>query len=225
MVQEAARVLIIYYSFSAQTSGLVHRLMAGLAEQGVEVVEERLQPLQQLKFPIGTVPATLAMMLITFLRGRIPIQPLSDVCRQPHDLLILAGPTWSYNPSGPVLSLLDRDGRRIFAGQRVLPLISCRGYWRLHWLTLRWQLRRCGATVVNRMIFAHPCREPWRTIGVFLKLAGRVPEKMGGLARHYPRYGHNKEQQDEAFRFGEKIGKALQEGRPLDGLALLSEVS
>ena len=174
---QPVKVLILYYSLSAQTSGLVHRLGAGLEGQGVHLVCERLQPLVPGKFPIGTVPATLVMMLLTFLRVRMPIQPLSPLCWEDYDLIVLAGPTWSYNPSGPVLSLLDRDGARLFAGRQVLPLISCRGYWRMHWLSLRWQLARCGAKVVGRMIFAHPSKEPWRTIGVFLKLAGRVPER------------------------------------------------
>jgi len=224
MGRNAARVLIIYYSFSAQTAGLIHRLSAGLAEAGVTVREERLMPRTPLKFPIGTISATLAMMLITFLRGRIPIQPLSDLCRARYDLLILAGPTWSYNPSGPVLSLLDRDGRRLFADQQVVPLISCRGYWRMHWWTLSWQLARCGARVVNRMIFAHPSREPWRTIGVFLKLAGRVPEKGRFLGRYYPRYGHAREQLEEAHQYGRRLGLALAEGRSLADLDLGGKV-
>ncbi|MDG4475113.1 hypothetical protein [Thiovibrio frasassiensis] len=219
---KSMKVLILYYSFSAQTSGLVHRLGAGLEAQGVEVVCERLQPLEPRHFPIGTVVATLVMMLTTFLRGRIPIQPLPASCWEHYDLIVLAGPTWSYNPSGPVLSLLDRDGARLFAGQQVLPLISCRGYWRMHWLGLRFQLQRLGAVVVNRMVFAHPTKEPWRTIGVFLKLAGRVPERSGWLARYYPRYGHSREQQEEAFAFGAAIGQALKRGHSLAELALIS---
>ncbi|MBU1406381.1 MAG: hypothetical protein KKE83_03870 [Proteobacteria bacterium] len=216
------KVLILYYSLSAQTSGLVHRFGAGLEGQGVHLVCERLQPLVPGKFPIGTVPATLVMMLLTFLRVRMPIQPLSPLCWEHYDLIVLAGPTWSYNPSGPVLSLLDRDGARLFAGRQVLPLISCRGYWRMHWLSLRFQLARCGAKVVGRMIFAHPSKEPWRTIGVFLKLAGRVPERSPWLGRYYPRYGHSREQQEEAFALGAAIGQALQGG---DSLANLSCVS
>ncbi len=216
------KVLILYYSLSAQTSGLVHRLGAGLEAQGVYLVCERLQPLAPRHFPIGTVPATLFLMLITFLRTRMPIQPLPPICGEHYDLIVLAGPTWSYNPSGPVLSLLDRDGARLFAGQQVLPLISCRGYWRMHWLSLRWQLARCGAKVVNRMIFAHPSKEPWRTIGVFLKLAGRVPERGRWLGRHYPRYGHSREQQDQAFAFGVAIGQALKSGSSLAELSLVS---
>lgn len=216
------KVLILYYSLSAQTSGLVHRFGAGLEGQGVHLVCERLQPLVPGKFPIGTVPATLVMMLLTFLRVRMPIQPLSPLCWEHYDLIVLAGPTWSYNPSGPVLSLLDRDGARLFAGRQVLPLISCRGYWRMHWLSLRWQLARCGAKVVGRMIFAHPSKEPWRTIGVFLKLAGRVPERSPWLGRYYPRYGHSREQQEEAFALGAAIGQALQRGDSLAKLFCIS---
>ena len=219
---QPVKVLILYYSLSAQTSGLVHRLGAGLEEQGVHWVCERLQPLVPRHFPIGTVPATLFMMLITFLRTRMPIQPLPLSCWERYDLIVLAGPTWSYNPSGPVLSLLDRDGARLFSGQQVLPLISCRGYWRMHWLSLRWQLARCGAKVVNKMIFAHPSKEPWRTIGVFLKLAGRVPERSRWFGRHYPRYGHSREQQDQAFAFGAAIGQALKRGSSLAELSFVS---
>ncbi len=220
---QPVKVLILYYSFSAQTSGLVHHLGAGLEAQGVHPVCERLTPLAPRHFPIGTVPATLFMMLATFLRARIPIQPLPSTCWEHYDLIILAGPTWSYNPSGPVLSLLDRDGARLFGGQQVLPLISCRGYWRMHWLGLRFQLERLGATVVNRMIFTHPSKEPWRTIGVFLKLAGRVPERSRWLARYYPRYGHSREQQEEAFAFGQAIGQALGQGSSLAALSFVSD--
>lgn len=211
-------MLIIYYTFSAQTSGLIHRLASGLSEQGVEVSEERLEPNRKLKFPIGTIPATLAMMLITFFRGRIPIKPLSEKCWQEYDLIILVGPTWSYNPSGPILSLLDRDGARLFAGQDVLPLISCRGYWRMHWWGLTNLLKRNQAKVVNRLVFSHPSKEPWRTVGVFLKLAGRMPRRDSFLGRRYPRYGHSKEQQEIAFAYGEKIGAALLEGASLTAL-------
>jgi hypothetical protein len=213
-------VLILYYSLSAQTGVLVQRLASGLEEEGCQVHLERLQPLQPLKFPLGTIPATLAMMVITLLRGRVPIKPLSPECERRYDLAVVAGPTWSYNPSGPVLSLLDRDGVALFAGRRVLPLISCRGYWRLHWWGLRSRLQRCGGEVVNRMVFSHPCPEPWRTIGVFLKLAGRVPERGRFLGRYYQRYGHSRAQQEEAFHCGRSLGRALREKTPLADLQL-----
>jgi hypothetical protein len=72
------------------------------------------------------------------------------------------------------------------------------------------------------MIFAHPSKEPWRTIGVFLKLAGRVPERSRWLGRYYPRYGHSREQQEQAFACGQAIGQALKRDRSLAELSFVS---
>ena len=210
------RVLVLFYSFSGQTRGLLARLIASLEEHGVTVHTERLNPKQQLRFPIGTVSATLRMMLVTLFRKSMEIEPLDEACHAEYDLIVLAGPTWSYNPSGPVLGLLRQYDRIFFAGKTVLPLISCRGYWRAHWLGLRHLLRQRGASVPNVIVFSHPVKEPWRTVGVFLKLAGKVPERL--LGDHYPRYGHSREQQEQAFHFGRQIADALLHHQPLETL-------
>ncbi|MCK5227030.1 MAG: hypothetical protein KAK02_02430 [Desulfobulbaceae bacterium] len=213
-----SRVLIFYYSFSSQTRGIVSQLSAGIEVGGDHIVCEKIEPLLPLRFPIGTIPSTLRMMITTlFRRPSVPIKPLSDVCFDSYDLIVLAGPTWSYNPSGPVLSLIQRDGPVLFSGRKVIPLISCRGYWWLHLYGLRRLLKVCGATVPNCIIFSHPSSEPWRTVGVFLKLAGKMPEK-SCIGRYYPKYGHSRQQQQEAFRFGGIISDALKRDIPLSGL-------
>ena len=203
------RVLVISFSFSSQTNNLIQALSSGLEREGIRIVRERLVPAQPLHFPIGTIGGTLRMMVETFLRKRLPIEPIGATCFDRYDLIILAGPTWSYNPSGPILALFDRDGERLFRGKSVLPLISCRGYWRMHWWGLRSLLRGCGAKVVNLMVFSHPNPEPWRTIGVFLKLAGRVPEKNSWFAGKYRKYGHTTMQIKEARRFGQMIAQEV----------------
>ncbi|MDH5299043.1 MAG: hypothetical protein OEV91_08490 [Desulfobulbaceae bacterium] len=212
------RVLVLYYSFSGQTIGLLHRLADGLRFRGVEVVMERLRPLQPLRFPVGNVIATLRMMVATCFRPRVAIDELSAAVRGDYDLIVLAGPTWSYNPSGPVLALLDRDGKQLLAGRKVLPLISCRGYWRWHWQGLRSKLLACNAAIVNLMVFTHPQPEPWRTIGVFLKIAGKAPDRSPFMKRWYSRFGHGRDQQEEAWRFGLNIGSALKRGDDLSSL-------
>ena len=107
------QVLLIYYSFSGQTGVLINRLAAGLKEQGLEVFFEKLKPVRHLRFPVGSILRTYLMMFSTFFRKRVKIQELSAKCRQDYDLIILAGPTWSYNPSGPILFFLDRDGKDV----------------------------------------------------------------------------------------------------------------
>ena len=203
------QVLFLYFSFSGQTGVLVHRMAAGLKEQGVEVFFEKLKPVRHLRFPLGGILRTFVMMLTTFLRIRIPIQELSPKCDKEYDLVILAGPTWSYNPSGPVLSFLDRYGSEVLGGREVLPLISCRGYWKMHWWGLRRKLQSCGAHFSNLIAFSHPNPEPWCTIGVFLKIAGKNPERSGFVGKYYDRFGHSNDQMEEARRFGVQISEAL----------------
>jgi hypothetical protein len=213
------QVLFLYFSFSGQTGVLVNRLAAGLKEQGVEVFFEKLKPVKHLRFPVGGILRTFAMMITTFCRIRVPIKELSSKCDQEYGLIILAGPTWSYNPSGPVLSFLDKYGSEVLRDREVLPLISCRGYWKQHWRVLRKKLGNCGAHFSNLIAFTHPNPEPWCTIGVFLKIAGKNPERSGFISKHYSRFGHANEQMEEARRFGEQIAEALK------GNSQLSEIN
>lgn len=224
-VQATPRVLIIYYSFSGQTTGLLKHLSIGLKRQGVEVALEKLRPLNPPRFPIGAILPTIKMMLTTTIRQRLPIREPDGANWGGYNLLILAGPTWSYNPSGPVLDLIDRFGCRLFREQTVLPLISCRGYWRMHWLGLKRLLLRCGAVVPNKIIFSHPAPEPWRTLGVFLKIAGKAPERSPLIGRYYKRFGHSKEQLTEAERLGSLLGAALIKNQPLPELDLQSQIA
>lgn len=219
------KILILSYSFSGQTSGLLRQIEGSLVQEGHQVFKERITLCSPLKFPTSSIISCLKMMVTTFLRCREPIQELSPSCHQQFDLILLAGPTWSYNPSGPILSLIDRDGASLFKGQVVLPVISCRGYWRFHLYGLARMLKRCGAIIPNTIVFSHPHKEPWRTIGVFLKIAGKAPERWPLLKRHYTHFGHSKEQQEEACRFGSLIGQALRQGQPLSTIDFATSVA
>jgi hypothetical protein len=227
MVTQTAnkKILFICYSLSGQTSSLLARLAKGLESTGVSVTTERLHPVKQIHFPFSSIWSTFIMMMSTFFRRRIPIKPLSDKCTGRYDLIIIAGPTWSYNPSGPILSLFDRDGEKLFKGQTVIPFISCRGYWRMHWFGLKSLLKKCNAKTPSRIIFTHPSKEPWRTLGVFLKLAGKSPEHSTFLAKRYPRYGHSKKQHEESFRFGTMLGDAIQKGVAVEKLNFSTSAS
>jgi len=202
------RVLLVYYSYSGQTSRLIQAFGAGLEDSGVEVTRHRLIPLERLSFPLGSFFSTFKMMIVTFFRRRIAITSESKKITGDWDLIVLAGPTWSYNPSGPVLSFYDSNGK-VFDKRQVLPFISCRGYWRIHHWQLRYMLKRCGARVLEPVVFKHCGSEPWRSIGVFLKIAGYNPESNGWLSRYYKRYGHTREQVEHARTIGARIGAKL----------------
>ncbi len=219
------RILILYYSFSGQTTGLLNHFSIGLKNQGGEVTFEKIRPLDPPRFPVGAILPTITMMLTTTFRQRLPIREPDPIVWADYDLIVLAGPTWSYNPSGPILNLIDRFGPKLFRGRQVLPMISCRGYWRLHWWGLRKLLKDCGAQVPNRIVFSHPAPEPWRTIGVFMKIVGKAPERSRLIGRYYKRFGHSKEQLTEAERLGKIIGAALSKGHSLSELNLQSHIA
>ena len=62
-------------------------------------------------------------------------------------------------------------------------------------------------------MFKHPTSEPWNTIGVFLKLAGQMPERgKGWFRKYYPKYGHTREQMDTAVEVGQKLGEYIVDG-------------
>lgn len=203
------RVLCIYYSFSSQSKNLVQALTAGIEGEGGEVTLEALTPVNSLRFPVGSYSRSLTMMVTTFFRLQTPIMPVAKHCYQEYDLVLLAGPTWSYNPSGPVWSLLQGQDAALFAGRQVIPVISCRSYWRFHYWVVKKRLEQVGGHVNNCMAFCHPGREPWRTVGVFLKLAGRVPEAHPLLSRYYPKFGHTRDQLAEAELFGGLLARTV----------------
>ncbi len=212
------KILILYYSYSSQTKNLLQAIISGMESYSVSVTRQRLEPIAAQQFPFGSIPRTFWKMLLTFFRQRVPIQPLAEECFQKFDLIILAGPTWSYNPSGPILALFDRDGKKLFNGQQVIPLISCRGYWRMHWWGLKSLLKKSNASVPNLIVFSHPSKEPWRTLGVFLKLAGKVPERMPLIKNYYRKYGHTRAQLTEARNFGQQLGEVLTNDGDLAGI-------
>jgi len=203
-------VLIVYYSYTQQTKMLLKKLIYGLESNGVEVSLERLEPITPYAFPFRTNLRLAVAMVLTFFQRRMAIKPVADSCFRPCDCIILAGPTWSYHPSGPVLDFLDRYGSDVCGGKIVIPFISCRSYWRLHNWTLKRRLGIFECKVQKPIVFMHPQKEPWRFIGLILQLRGKIVRREHSWFRqHFPAYGFSKEQGTEAMEEGKKLAEKL----------------
>lgn len=202
------RVLVVYYSYTQQTRILLKQFCAGLEGQGVECEYERIEAVNPYEFPFKTDVRLISVMMRTFIKGRKEIQPVSEKCFGSWDYVVLAGPTWSYQPSGPMLDFLDKYGARVLAGKKVVPFISCRSYWRIHHLNLKRVFKKVGAEGLSPVVFEHPTKEPYRVIGLLLKLRGKMIQQ-DWFRKHYESYGHNKVQGQEAFDFGVDFGKKI----------------
>lgn len=208
------RVLVVFYSFSSQTRNLLSSLTKGLEEGGVEVQWEQLKPLVPPPFPAGSYWEAFKMMLSAFFKKRVPIRP-PDIRRDTDwDLIICAGPTWSYHPSGPMLAFLDTYATEMFRGHSVQPVISCRSYWRLHCWEMERALKGAGVKFLKPKVFTHPSPGAWCALGVFFKLAGRIPASCRSLVQSYcPMYGHNLQQIEDARNIGRSLADMLHGGR------------
>ena len=204
------RVLVIYYSYTQQTKLQLKKFISGLESAGIEVGWERLEPIRPYEFPFRTNLHLALALLTTFLKKRMPIRPVSESCFEGWDCIVLAGPTWSYHPSGPMLDFLERFGREVCGGKLVIPFISCRAYWRLHYWTLKRSLSAYGSSVQQPIVFMHPQAEPWRVIGLILQLRGKMMRREHSWFRkHYPSYGHSKEQGERATQEGKMLAEKI----------------
>jgi len=186
------------------------KFISGLEGSGVEVTQERLEPIHPYEFPFRSNMRLMTAMAMTFLRKRMTIRPVAEFCYGPWDCIVLAGPTWSYHPSGPVLDFLDRFAKEVCGGATVIPFISCRSYWQLHFWTLKRRLAVFGCNVRNPIVFMHPQKDPWRFIGLILQLRGKMMRRENSWFRkHYPGYGHSKEQGNEAMDAGKQLAEQL----------------
>lgn len=205
------KVLIIFYSFSRQTRKLVDKTAEVLKGEGITTVVERLIPDPNIPFPLNSVFKTIKMMIETFFRKRIPIKPLSDKTYENYNMIILAGPTWSYNPSGPILTFLDGYGKTILKDKRVKIIISCRSYWRTNAWYMKKRIKKFGGIFETPIHFEHNVPEPWNTIGVLLTVAGKNINKIPVIRKHYIRYGHNNSQLELMEKKALEIAKSLKE--------------
>lgn len=200
----------MYYSYTQQTKMQLKKFIAGLEGAGIEVAQERLEPFLPYEFPFRSNVRLVIAMVCTFFQKRMTIRPISSSCYQSWDCIVIAGPTWSYHPSGPVLDFLDRFGRDVCGSKVVIPFISCRSYWRLHLWTLRRRLLGFGCKVQKAIVFVHPQKEPWRFLGLILQLRGKIPRRENSWFRnHYPGYGHSREQGGYAMEEGKRIAEKI----------------
>jgi len=205
------RVLIVFYSFTRQTKLMLNKFIEGLGSEGVEVIVQKLIPVSPYEFPFKSYGRLIKITIETFFQTRCEIEPIDEKCYGNWDRVIIAGPTWSYHPSGPVLEFLDRFGKEVCSGQHVIPFISCRAYWRIHNWELNRRLKKYGVRQVeDAIVFTYLMHEPWRTIGLILQMRGKmVRREKSWFRKKYPGYGHNREQGNIALEEGHKLGKKI----------------
>jgi hypothetical protein len=71
-------------------------------------------------------------------------------------------------------------------------------------------MQKYRATPLAPIVFVHPIKEPWRFIGLVLQMRGKMIRKeKSWFRKHYPGFGHNKEQGEMALVEGRRVARTL----------------
>ncbi|CAG37798.1 unknown protein [Desulfotalea psychrophila LSv54] len=201
-------VLIVYYSLTNQTRGLLEAYSSGLSDPKICLEICSLHPLHPLRLPLRSNFSLLKAMWQPFWRRRCQIE---DPClqRSHYDHIIIAGPTWSFQPSAPILAFWQDYGD-IVAATRVDFLISCRSCWRNHYWGLRRLCKKHGGLPGEPLLFEHASDEPWCTIGLLLYLRGIYANRLPlWLKKRYPFFGHSYNQWADVYDRGALLRQQL----------------
>lgn len=214
-----ARILCIGYSQTGQLDRIVKSVLAPLARaDGVEVVHHRIEPVEDYPFPwpfmafLDAFPESIHL-------DPPAVRPAAFDPDSHFDLIILSWQVWFLAPSLPVTGFLHSPDARVLRGRRV---ISCRNMWTVAYLTLRQELDRLGAKLVDNVVLTDdaPLWATFITTPWWLLTGNRDP-----FPGRLPRAGVNETDIARAARFGHALVEALPRVRAdapgpfLDGLA------
>jgi flavodoxin len=141
------RVLIVYYSFTQETAKAARTIGDVFAARNCEVVygpitftDDRYKECIKLPMvPFWDAVLPLLLPQLTGKTGQYQIDP--DVLAQSYDLICIGSPTWWFNASMPVRSLLQSDQMKsVLQGKPFGAFIVCREYWR----TALWRIKSLG---------------------------------------------------------------------------------
>jgi len=217
-----ARILCIGYSQTGQLDRIVKSVLAPLARaDGVEVVHHRIEPVEDYPFPwpfmafLDAFPESIHL-------DPPAVRPAAFDPDSHFDLIILSWQVWFLAPSLPVTGFLHSPDARVLRGRRVISVIGCRNMWTVAYLTLRQELDRLGAKLVDNVVLTDdaPLWATFITTPWWLLTGNRDP-----FPGRLPRAGVNEADIARAARFGHALVEALPRVRAdapgpfLDGLA------
>ena len=95
---------------------MLNKFIEGLECEGVEVTVQKLVPVLPYEFPFRSYGGLIKATIETFFQVRFEIEPIEEKCYGRWDRIVVAGPTWSYHPSGPVIEFFKQVRERSVRG-------------------------------------------------------------------------------------------------------------
>jgi len=151
------RVLAIRYSQTGQLDAVADQILKPLlADPGIQVHIETLQPLQPLPFPWPILAFFDAFPETAHMRPP-PLAPLTLTGDEDFDLVILPWQVWFLAPSQPIAAFLQHPvAARLLKGKPVVTVIACRNMWLTAHEKLKTLLAATGARLIDNVVLTDP---------------------------------------------------------------------
>ncbi len=147
------RVLILYYSFTAQTRRVAEAMATSFERQGCDVAMRAIEFVDdryRIELPFRPVGRQLARWLWPQLVGKTGrVRVCQETLAGDYDLVCLGSPTWWLNPAMPIVSFLKSPAaHQLLDGKRFAVFAVCRKAW---WNNAR-QVRRLATKQGGRFV-------------------------------------------------------------------------
>ena len=201
------KILVVYFSQTGQVAEMVQTVTTPLVEDpSMEVVFERLEPLQPYPFPWPFFRFASVMPQSVLLDPPL-LKPLQCDLEADWDLIILAYQPWYLSPSPPMTAFLKSEGAKILLGSRpVITVIGCRGMWLQAQEKVKDFLKGLDARLVGNIVLKD---KGGMTVSIVTTTRKVFTGKKGKFLWVFPSSGVPEKEVRGISRFGDAIRKAL----------------
>jgi menaquinone-dependent protoporphyrinogen IX oxidase len=157
------RILLVYYTYTQQSSKVAEAMADVLRERGCDVRQAAIEFTDKRwaerfsRFPLRHVYRDLLGMLPAQVRGATGEIQIPDEAREgDYDLICIGSPTWFFKPSVPVRSYLESDtAKQLLDGKPFAAFVVCRRYWSINLRSVRKLGTKQGGEYVDGTHFSY----------------------------------------------------------------------
>ena len=213
------KVLVLYYSQSAQLKSVVDSFTSNLADEEIKVDIKKIEPIVEYQYPWSFYDFFDEFPEAAHLDG-IEVKELQEL-ENDYDLIILGYTIWFLAPSSPIVGFLkSNQAKEIFKNKPVVTLIACRDMWVLAQEKMKELLKSVDAKLIDNValtdqgkgIYSFATTPRWM-------LSGK--KDAFGI---FPPAGILESDIKNASRFGKRLNEKLKQNKEKENKALLSNL-
>ncbi len=198
------KVLVLYYSQSAQLKSVVDSFVSKLGDKDIRVDIKEIKPLKPYPYPWSFYEFFDEFPDAAHMRG-CEVEEL-DGLDESYDLVILGYTIWFLAPSSPIVGFLkSNQAKKLLKDKRVITLIACRDMWVMAQEKMKMLLGNIGAKLIDNVALT----DQGKGIYSFVTTPRWLLSGKKDAFWFFPPAGILQSDIDSASKFGERLNFAL----------------